>query len=341
MSKNVKTNGKKRLAGWVIFAVLLALAAVGGYWFAARSGYKIDDVRRNVRRISSGAQLMSVLKRGDVNDDIYLMKDITVTAPLKKSLGTAERPFVGTLHGNGYTVVFEEGAAGTRPLFGYIGEEGRVEGLTVENMSCTVPMDGAGAGIALSNAGTISDCHVLGAVFTATGGNVRIGGLAAWNSGTITRCVAEISVQKKVATPGLPKNDRPSVIGGIAGWNEGSLSSVIADASYTGFDETDMQKIESGQAVSYAIGVLSGRNAGELSLCAAVYAVGSLNASVFSDAHDSAILFFTGRGEIFTYATVYEKLGFDRIDTDANLEWKCTDEGGNFGIRLTRQEAGV
>ena len=91
-----------------------------------------------------------------------------------------------------------------KPLFNSIGSGSRVEGLTVRynhSGSLAVTASGDFSPFAVTNAGTISDCHVTtvagsGSVNISSGGStMRFGGICATNSGLVENCESTLQAE--------------------------------------------------------------------------------------------------------------------------------------------------
>ena len=129
-------------------------------------------------------------------------------------IGTAEKPFRGTLHGGGRTVSRLNGA----PLFGGLSAEARVEHLTLKD---AVGVDGRGL-LAHSNGGEIVACRVQnGVVLQGTG---AVGSLVGTNTGTIVACSHDGDTRAANAT----------TVGGLVGANTGTIVASFQAGAVTG-----------------------------------------------------------------------------------------------------------
>ena len=150
---------------------------------------------------------------------------------------TSNRPFKGTFNFNGKTVsriynnpnnpsITNDDPTNTDigGLFGYIGEGGCVTGLKLEHSHlCGKNYVG---GIAAYNNGTITDCIVESTVnVSATATNTSLGGIAAANGGTIFGCVSSA----------VFSNTNSPNIGGLIGQKG---NGVIKDCLYLGTVES-------------------------------------------------------------------------------------------------------
>lgn len=134
-------------------------------------------------------------------------------------IGSSSRPYTGTFDGNsGKAVggVYINGAETNQGLFGYVGEGGLVQGLTVANSY--VKADSYVSSIAGRNEGTIQNCENGGFVY-----GYFAGGIAGQNSNEIINCVNTGAI------------DGTGYNGGIAGYNNGgSISGSYNTASISG-----------------------------------------------------------------------------------------------------------
>ena len=135
-------------------------------------------------------------------------------------IGTQESPFSGVFLGNGVIIsgLYVNMTAMTAEsnyggFFGYIGEEGKVSGVGLYKAS--VGSSDCSGGIAVYNAGRISECFVDGTV----SGLDRVGGIAGENAGTgeIENCFSSADIRPAPGSVSL------SNAGGIAGSNAGSI----------------------------------------------------------------------------------------------------------------------
>ncbi len=129
-------------------------------------------------------------------------------------IGTAEKPFRGTLHGGGRTVSRLNGA----PLFGGLSAEARVEHLTLKD---AVGVDGRGL-LAHSNGGAIVACRVQNGVTLQGAG--AVGSLVGTNTGTIVACSHD----------GDTRADNATTVGGLVGANTGTIIASFQAGAVTG-----------------------------------------------------------------------------------------------------------
>lgn len=159
---------------------------------------------------------------------IYLGADMDLTGTEWTPIGTQERPFAGTLDGQGHTVTYNvDGMEKSyQGLFAY--NNGTLRDFTVAgamNLSKSQYLGGAAAvnngtidGVKSQMNFTMSDVHVNATQDIANRYGCYVGGVAGLNYGTIQNCSNSGTV------------DAGTFIGGIAGWNFG----VISDSSNSG-----------------------------------------------------------------------------------------------------------
>ena len=129
-------------------------------------------------------------------------------------IGTAEKPFRGTLHGGGRTL----SRLNDNPLFGGLSAEARVEHLTLKD---AVGVEGQGL-LANSNGGTIVACRVQNGVELR--GTGAVGSLVGTNKGTIVACSHDGDTRATNAT----------TVGGLVGANSGTIVASFQAGAVTG-----------------------------------------------------------------------------------------------------------
>ena len=170
----------------------------------ANEAYSYDSNTKTIT-IYSGEGLKvaaDVVNSGDNDINIILDNDIDLSDIDWTPIGTESRPYTGTFDGNNKTIRgLEINQSGTDNvgLIGYLGSEGKVQNVTLTNIS----VSGANCvgGIAGQNYGTVENCSVNG---TVTGkGFTDTGGIAGSNYGTISGCSAEGTVTGSVNVGGI------------------------------------------------------------------------------------------------------------------------------------------
>lgn len=261
------------------------------------------DINTKTITIYSGEGLKvaaDVANSGDTDINIILDNDIDLSDIDWTPIGTESRPYTGTFDGNNKTIRgLEINQSGTDNvgLIGYLGSEGKVQNVTLANIS----VSGANyvGGIAGQTYGTVENCSVNG---TVTGkGFTDTGGIAGSNYGTISGCSAEGTVTGSVN------------VGGIAG---GSYLGVIIDGCHS---------TAAVSGISSVGGVLG--NLGNNSFLMACYSTGNVTATItYGYAHVGGVVGINGQGTVTAcyHATgeITSSVG-DRIGGIAG----CNDQG--------------
>lgn len=201
-------------------------------WLHTAEGIEVDDKgndgssEEKAYCITSTQQLLSFAKEVNLGYDFkgkHVRLDASLTlqptaageATLRwMGIGTAEKPFRGTLHGGGRTVSRLNG----NPLFGGLSTEARVEHLTLKD---AVGVDGRGL-LAHSNGGTIVACRVQNGVELR--GTGAVGSLVGTNKGTIVACSHDGDTHAANAT----------TVGGLVGENLGTIIASFQAGAVTG-----------------------------------------------------------------------------------------------------------
>ncbi len=249
-----------------IFVAIVVFLPFLPNWFTPYHSYSAGVFREEAKTtvtIANEEDFYDLINNTKIFNDVYeLKKDLTLDRPLSKSIGSADRPFEGTFHGNGHTITFAEGVENTRPLFGYIGEEGIVTRLGYTAAYAVKNNNDRNAtlcgGLALYNAGRIDNCLVD--VSFETEGKVIVGGIAACNAGVhasgtnlgegvviedddvtpkdrgIYYCRVEASFHRLDSTESI--FHMASVIGGAVAYNTGTIAYLACRTTYADFPET-------------------------------------------------------------------------------------------------------
>lgn len=311
LASNGLVQGGTKRRPWLIAAAALAVLAAVLALVAAFAVFRPADGHwRKQVEISTYEELYALSEAANFNNDYVLTADIEIPAGSDLCIGSAEAPFTGSFDGRGHTLSYSA-SYGSSSLFGYVAEGAQISRLCVAGQWQEAPEHFA-AGIALSNAGTISDCYVQG--FTLSfGGYAVAGGVAAYNAGTIERCVAEVNVTKT----GSDFVMRSSV-GAIAGQNGGIVRRCVANYTYAGFAELTAEGIYEGGLTNGGIGAVCGRSSGgETEGCAAVLAEGL----ILSDAAEGGDLSFRAADELYDADYLFDTLGF------SHNVWVCGADG--------------
>ena len=217
---------------------------------------KPDD---GIVRVGTAEQLQAVAARvnaGESDLDIQLTADIDLDGQSWTPIGTDwEHAYTGTFDGgdctiSGLSVSSSDEYVG---LFGYIGEKGKVQNLTLD--SSTITGTGfAGAVAGVNDGGTIENCHVVAGTVTNQIGSGIVGGVVGSNNGgTVTACSATGAVTasnddaggvvgvntrggKVIAcysTGSVTANGDASAAGGVVGVNHGTVTACYATGTVT------------------------------------------------------------------------------------------------------------
>ncbi|WP_347490129.1 InlB B-repeat-containing protein [Desulfoscipio sp. XC116] len=141
------------------------------------------------------------------------------------AIGTAGKPFKGTLEGSGHTIsgLYVDSGSGHQGLFGYT-EGGAIKDLTV---SGTVFSDGdcAGGIVGCASNTALTNCTFGGAAETsAVAGASNVGGIAGKATGNLSQC----------SNAGAAVKGSGAGVGGIAGTAAGAVSDCDNSGTVTG-----------------------------------------------------------------------------------------------------------
>ncbi len=278
-SGDVKTElseaaGKYGAGRMRLFFFFLALVLLASWFMPAGAAHA------NIE-ISSIEELQKIGNHPNypLDGDYYLTQDIDASETEGWNDGAGFEPigpdfdtlFSGTFDGKGRVI---EGLFINRPeddyvgLFGWVRKGGSVENLGLEGGSVTGGERYVG-GLAGYNSGTVSDCYATGAV----SGESYVGGLVGRNGfyeATVSDCYATGAVSGEWE------------IGGLVGRNNGTVSGCYATGAVSGYRR---------------VGGLGGRNSGTLSQC---YATGAVSGDNFAGG-------LVGRDEGWVFASFWEK----------------------------------
>ena len=153
-------------------------------------------------------------------EEVILTENLNMTGIPLSPIGNYTNKFEGTFDGNGKTIsnLTITPSGSHIGLFGYIGTSGTVRNLGLIDPNINGPS--YVGGIAGYNSGTISNCYNTGGI----SGSSYVGGIAGGNnSGTITNCynTGDISATNNYA-------------GGIAGYNSGTISNCYNTGGISG-----------------------------------------------------------------------------------------------------------
>jgi Zn-dependent metalloprotease len=125
-------------------------------------------------------------------------------------IGSESKAFTGVFDGNNLTIsnfTYTTDDANCTGLFGHLGPGGEIKNLHLNDIDVEAADGTYIGGLAAWNEGTIKKCSVSGSI---TGNSAdEIGGLAGWNDGSVTDCFANVNISGD------------SYLGGLAGVNGG------------------------------------------------------------------------------------------------------------------------
>ena len=174
-------------------------------------------------------------EEGKTDINITLDTDLTLTGEWTP-IGTESQPYTGTFNGKDKTItgltVNQEGTNYVG-LIGYLGSGGKVQNVTLTDVSVTGYW--YVGGVVGYNGGTMTGCTVSGSV----SGDSSVGGVVGWNGGTVTACYATSDVSGY------------SDVGGVAGRNYyGTVTGCTSSGSVSG-------SLNVGGVVGYNYGIVT------------------------------------------------------------------------------------
>lgn len=221
------TNGKvfvykmKNDAEWkageeYTYTVSLAAAKDPGYTIEGDGSYTVTtaDGLKNVAKL--------VNEEGKTDINITLDTDLTLTGEWTP-IGTESQPYTGTFNGKDKTItgltVNQEGTNYVG-LIGYLGSGGKVQNVTLTDVSVTGYWYVGGV-VGANDKGTVTACTASGSI----SGSSRVGGVVGYNGGTMTGCTSSGSVSGD------------SSVGGVVGWNGGTVTACYATSDVSGYSD--------------------------------------------------------------------------------------------------------
>lgn len=221
------TNGKvfvykmKNDAEWkageeYTYTVSLAAAEDPGYTIEGDGSYTVTtaDGLKNVAKL--------VNEEGKTDINITLDTDLTLTGEWTP-IGTESQPYTGTFNGKDKTItgltVNQEGTNYVG-LIGYLGSGGKVQNVTLTDVSVTGYWYVGGV-VGANDKGTVTACTASGSI----SGSSRVSGVVGYNGGTMTGCTVSGSVSGD------------SSVGGVVGWNGGTVTACYATSDVSGYSD--------------------------------------------------------------------------------------------------------
>ena len=181
-------------------------------------------------RVNDGESYQGKFFRLD-NDISYDVADAVYTP-----IGTEEHPFKGTFDGNGNRIEYASSepdneelyANDYQGLFGFIGTGGTVKNLGTYR--CTFIGISYVGGIAAYNAGTIENCRIdhyysygWGGIMFSADNSTCFGTVAGYNSGVVRECVSAAPINNQA----LDSYSNVTKVGGIVGHNTGTIQNCL------------------------------------------------------------------------------------------------------------------
>ena len=151
-------------------------------------------------------------------EKIVLSDDIDMSNVNWTPMGTSEHPFAMTFDGNGKTISnlnIQQSSAACVGLFGKLVTPGKIEGLTLKNVSVKGQSQ-VGAIVGSAYTGTVANCKVEGIVQVE--GNYQVGGITGAGYAAISQCSVNGAAGSYVKGTYLQANLEGDAVGGIIGY---------------------------------------------------------------------------------------------------------------------------
>ncbi len=238
-----------------------------------------DGTRENPYKIRTPSDWLTLINRsGDWNKHFILTADLDLKDITLSPVGTNSKRFTGVLDGNGHimrNLVIEQSNSYVG-LFGYLGQNGHISNIHLENVRIA-GQSYVGGLVAQNSNGSLSACSITGGEVKGTGSFV--GGLVGRNDqGDLSNCSAMGSVSGSLST-----YYSYDYAGGLVGYNSGgNLIACSAEGPVSGrghvgglcgdVNDCNMINCHARGLVSggYNIGGLVGSNSGgSLTACSA------------------------------------------------------------------------
>lgn len=220
-TKHIKTKIGLRLK-YMLYAVfvytitamaMLSLNTVAAF---AEDTYTIataEDLEAFAELVNNGSTAINAV----LSENIDLSNNTSFNP-----IGNSTNNFCGIFDGNNHKIInlkTIDTTANYIGLFGYIGENGEVKNLTVENGDIT-GQQYVGGIAGYNNYGTIENCSYLGSII---GKSYYVGGIVGYNSyGTVRNCSNSGSISGS------------NYVGGITGYNKPTENGIVENCSNTG-----------------------------------------------------------------------------------------------------------
>ena len=270
--KNTWKRFGKRIFSW-----LLCVALVVGLMpememprVKAAEKYKIYDINGLILFIDK-------VNNGENNASAELMADLDFsgyppTGPQFTPIGSDSNPFKGKFNGNGKTIknLVIDSDSDYVGFFGYVGINGVVSDLSLENV--TITGEKYVGGIAGWNDGTIENCRMGGTVSVAKSSDIiYVGGVVGYNN---ARCIVKNCVNTGTVGFASTGYTMTAYVGGVVGYNEGYVQNSYNAGNVSAYGSSVGNAINIGGVVGY--------NNNELLAC---YNMGTVDGSVAFGTH--------------------------------------------------------
>ncbi len=179
-------------------------------------------------QIASAADLILLGETpDDCNEHFRLVADIDLSKDAGAEftmIGAIDAPFTGVFDGDGHKIckfTCHSNNTVSIGLFRYVGEQGRISNLGLEDVEIYAGPGNSAAGLVGRNSGTITGCYVTGRVI----GDYEVGGLVGFNGddhGVIGNCYSSASVGGS------------EYVGGLAGKNWGTIYNCYSTGRVSG-----------------------------------------------------------------------------------------------------------
>ena len=219
---------------------------------------------------ATGLQEWAEAAKADPSTNCTLGDNITLTGTNNWTpIGTGAAPYTGAFDGGKHTIsgLSVSSSDDYVGLFGYVGSDGTVQNLTLDNPnvestyisittggSTSIGYVGAVAGVNFG--GIIENCHITGGTISAIADASCVGGVVGENGGSVTGCSSTSNV---TAT-----GSGSTFAGGVVGQNGGSVTACCSTSSVSGYNAGGVVGFNFGTVTAcyHANGSVSGNRAG-------------------------------------------------------------------------------
>ncbi|QHI72497.1 InlB B-repeat-containing protein [Aminipila terrae] len=169
-----------------------------------KTTYNIEDEKlKDITDVGLFEKLAENVRNGEsyLGKKLNLGENITLDG-WTRSIGSQSCPFEGRFDGNGHTITVKDG---NMPLFGYIGQNGSLNNVTVSGNMRAKDTDTFG-GLVNTNNGVIKSCHAKNLIID--GDNAKaVGGIAGQTIGYLKDCTVD----------GSSRISGQNAVGGVVG----------------------------------------------------------------------------------------------------------------------------